>query len=186
MVEISGTPTEQHISIHDDLSFVSKQDVNADDPNTPAYTIDGPENYVIGVDAGTPVAPEFRDTNGDKLDASTQVTIQKCDRQGNPLGDGIVFNDLLGRFSYEDMRNDPDFFRKTSKALMIDEHEIVKVFVDIPSGANKFVSSQSRLTIGDTTSDFGAPVEIIDHKDLSAEESQAVKMASQRGGSGGN
>lgn len=183
MVNLGTTATEQHISLHDELEFVSDQDVAANDPNTPAYTIEGPDGYVVGVDSGTPVAPEFRDVNGAKLDPSTQVTIQKCDKQGNPLGDGIVFSDTLGRFNYAKMRNDPDFFRKTSKALMIDEREIVKIFVDVPAGANGFDAAQSRLTVGDTTSDFGVPVEIIDHDDLSSQESEAVKMASQRGGS---
>lgn len=182
MVDIGGQAVEEHITLHDDLPFISKSDVGAASPAEPAYELEGPDGYVIGVDAGTPVAPEFRDSNGNKLDPSTQVTIQKCDRQGNPLGSGVVFNDTLGRFDYEKMRNDPDFFRKTSKALMVDEREIVKVFLDIPSGSNGFDASQSRLTVGDSTSDFGQPVEIIDHDNLSGEESQAVKMASQRGG----
>lgn len=184
MPEIGNTSGEQNIALHDDLAFIEVQDVAADDPNTAAYTIEGPDSYVIGVDSGTPVAPEFRDVDGNKLDDSTQVTIQKCDKQGNPLGDGIVFNDHLGRFSYPDMRNDPDYFRSTTKALMVDEREIVKIFVDIPAGSTGFDANQSRVSIGDTTSDFGAPVEIIDHDDLSGEESQAVKMASQQ--SGGN
>ena len=180
-MQLGGAAVEQEVSLHDDLAFVEKQDVAADDPATPAYTIEGPDGYVIGVDAGTPIAPEFRDANGAKLDGSTRVTVQKCDRQGNPLGDGIVFNDSLGRFDYVKMRNDPDFFRKTTKALMIDEREIVKVFVDIPAGANGFDAGLSRLSIGDDTSDFGKPVEIIDHDDLTAAETQAVKAASQRG-----
>lgn len=184
MVNMGSEVVEQHISLHDDLEFVSKQDVSANDPNTPAYTIEGPEGYVVGVDASTPVAPEFRDANGNKLDPSTTVTIQKCDKQGNPLGDGIVFNDTLGRFNYQKMRTDPDFFRKTSKPLMVDEREIVKIFVDVPASSNGFDAGQSRVSIGDTTSDFGVPVEIIDHEDLSGQETQAVKAASQA--SGGN
>lgn len=182
MVNISNSRGEQAIALHDDLAFVEVQDVAAGDGNTAAYTVEGPDGYMIGVDSGTPVAPEFRDSSGNKLDGSTQVTIQKCDKQGNPLGDGIVFNDHLGRFSYKDMRNDPDFFRNTTKALMIDQREIVKVFVDIPANANGFDADNSRLTVGDTTSDYGAPVEIIDHDDLSNEELSAVKMASQQGG----
>lgn len=186
MVEIGDNGVEQQISLYDGLEFVSKQDVAPGDSNTPAYTLEGPDGYVIGIDASTPVAPEFRDVNGDKLDSSTRVTIQKCDRQGNPIGSAIVFNDLIGRFSYPDMRNDPDFFRKTNKSLMVDEREIVKVFVDVPSGAaNGFDAAQSQITIGDDTSDFGKAVEIMEHDSLSGAESDAVKKASQRG-SGGN
>jgi hypothetical protein len=181
-MDISETNVEQEITLYDGLEFVSKQDVAAGDPNTPAYTLEGPDGYVVGVDSGTNVAPEFRDANGEKLDSSTRITIQKCDRQGNPLGDGIIFNDTLGRFNYTKMRNDPDFFRKTSKSLMVDEREIVKIFLDIPNGANGFDSEQSKLTIGDDTSDFGKPVEIIDHDDLSSAEQEAVKAASQRKG----
>lgn len=180
-MNISQPNVEQEISLHDGHEFVSKQDVADADPDTPAYTVEGPDGYVIGVDAGTPVAPEFRDANGNKLDSSTRITIQKCDRQGNPLGDGIVFNDTLGRFRYDKMRNDPEFFRSTSKELMVDEREIVKIFIDIPKGANGFNANQSKLTIGDETSDYGTPVEIIDHDDLSSAETEAVKAASQGG-----
>jgi len=183
-MEIGSMGVEQEISLYDDLQFMEKQDVAAGDPNTPAYTITGPEGYVIGVDAGTPIAPEFRDANGNKLDPSTRVTVQKCDKQGNPLGDGIIFNDTLGRFNFEKMRNDPDFFRKIKKMLMVDEREIVKVFVDVPTGANGFDAGQSKLTIGDDTSDFGKPVEIIDHDQLSGKESSAVKAASQANSGG--
>lgn len=185
MGNIGTLSAEKQISLDERLPFISEQDVPADDAGTPGYTLEGPDGYVIGIDAGTPVAPEFRDVNGDKLDPSTRVVIQKCDRQGNPLGDGIVFNDTLGRFEYADMRSDPDYFRKTSKSLMVDEREIVKVFVDIPAGANGLDAAQSRLTIGDDTSDFGKAVEIVDHDELTTAEKNAVKDASQRG-SGGN
>jgi hypothetical protein len=181
-MEIRNQAVEQQITIHDEQPFVSKQDVPAGDGTTPAYTIEGPEGYIIGVDAGTPVAPEFRDSSGEKLDGSTRVTIQKCDKQGNPLGDGIVFNDQLSRFDFEEFRTDPDYFRSTQKQLMVDEREIVKIFVDVPSGANGFNADNSNLTIGDDTSDFGKPVDIVDHDDLTGAESQAVKRASQNGG----
>lgn len=182
MGNIGNLSAEKQISLHDGQPFIEEQDVPAGDPNTPAFTIEGPDGYVIAVDAGTPIAPEFRDANGNKLDDSTRVIVQKCDRQGNPLGDGIVFNDTLGRFRYKDMRSDPDFMRKTSKQLMIDEREIVKIFVDIPNGANGYDADLSRLTIGDDTSDFGKAVEIVDHDDLTEGETRAVKAASQRGG----
>ncbi|AGC65545.1 head protein [Haloarcula hispanica virus PH1] len=184
MGNIGNLSAEKQISVYDGQPFVDEQDVPADDPNTPALTIEGPDGYVIAVDAGTPIAPEFRDSNGNKLDPSTRVIVQKCDRQGNPLGDGIVFNDTLGRFDYEQMRTDPDFMRKTAKSLMIDEREIVKVFVDIPAGANGYDADKSRLTLGDDTSDFGKAVEIVDHDELSSAETRAVKAASQRSAGG--
>lgn len=185
MVDIGGTAVEQEITLHDGLPFVSKQDVAAGD--TPAkdnwaYKIDGPEGYVLFVQAGTEFAPEFRDVNGDPVDKSARVIFQKCDKQGNPISE-FILNELLGRFNYEKMRNDPDYFRRTRRDLMLDEREIAKIFVDIPSGSNGFDAASSRLTIGDDTSDFGTPVEIIDHDDMSAQESEAVKAASQRGGS---
>lgn len=181
-MNIAPQPSEKQISIDDDKPFVSKQDVGAADANTPAYTIEGPDSYLIAVDQNTPVAPEFRDSNGDELDGSTRITIQKCDKQGNPIGSGVVFSDVLSRFEYNQMRSDPDFFRRTQKALMVDEYEIVKVFVDIPSGSNGFDASQSRLTIGDDTSDFGKPVGIMSKGDLSPQQGKAVKQASQSAG----
>ena len=182
MGTIGNLSAEKQISLYDGQPFIEEQDVPAGDPNTPALTLEGPDGYVIAVDAGTPIAPEFRDSNGEKLDDSTRVIVQKCDRQGNPLGDGIIFNDTLGRFNYNKMRTDPDYMRKTSKSLMVDEREIVKVFVDVPDGANGYDADRSRLTIGDDTSDFGKAVEIVDHDDLTPGETQAVKSASQRSG----
>lgn len=182
MANIADISAEQKITLYGGMPFITSQDVPAGDSDTAAYTLVGPDSYVIGVDAGTPVAPEFRDSNGEKLDGSTRVIVQKCDKQGNPIGDAIVFNDLLSRFNYAKMRTDPDYFRKTTKSLMVDEKEIVKVFVDIPAGSNGFDAGESRLNIGDDTSDFGKPVEIVDHGDLSEAESRAVKQASQRSG----
>ena len=181
MGNIGTTATEKRIALFDGLPFIEKQDVAADDPNTPAYTINGPDGYVVAVDASTVVAPEFRDANGNKLDGSTRVRIQKCDKRGNPLGDGIVLEDFLGKYNYSKMRSDPDYFRKTQKSLMVAEREIVKVFLDIPQGADGFDAANSRLTIGDDTSDFGKAVEIVDTDDLNPAEQKAVKAASQRG-----
>lgn len=183
-MQIGGTAVEQEITLHDDLAFVSKQDVTAGDAPAKdnwAYKLEGPEGYVVFVSAGTEFAPEFRDANGNKIDSSSRVIFQKCDKQGNPISE-YVLNELLGRFNYEKMRNDPDYFRRTKRDLMLDEREIAKIFVDIPSGTANFSASDSRLTVGDDTSDFGTPVEIIDHDNLSNQESQAVKTASQRGG----
>jgi hypothetical protein len=178
------TPRDGEISIDDKKSFVESDDVDPGQTQVAGYEITGPENYVIGIESGTPVAPEFRDENGEKLDGSTRVTIQKCDRQGNPLGSGVVFSELLSRFDYSKMRTDPDYFRKTERDLMIDEREIVKVFIEIPESGETFDAYQSELTIGDETSDFGKPVEIVNHDDLSADQSSAVKSASQNGNGG--
>jgi len=167
------------IALDDSKNFVTKQDVAAGNSTVYGYQIKGPEDYVISVEQGTPVAPEFYDSNGDKLDGSTRVVIQKCDRRGNLLGGGLVFSELLSRFDYEKMRTDPEFMRATNRALMIDEHEIVKVLVQIPSGANDFDSSQSYLTIGDETSDFGKPVEIKHYDEMSPKQRAMVKEASQ-------
>lgn len=181
---VRGQGAEVEITLHDSLEFVEKQDVPAGEAPTKdnwAYRIKGPEGYVIFVQAMTVFAPEFRDSNGDPLDPSTRVRFQKCDRQGNPLSEYLL-SELLGRFDYEKMRTDPDYFRKTTRDLFIDEREIAKIFVEIPAGANGFSADHSRLTIGDDTSDFGTPVEIVNHENLSGQESAAVKAASQRGG----
>lgn len=182
-MNIAPQPAEKEITLDDSKPFVEKQDVAPGDSETPAYTIEGPDNHLIAVDVETPVAPEFRDADGNKLDESTTFVIQKCDKQGNPLGTGIVLSDSLGRYDYENMRVDPDYFRRTQKSLMIDEREIVKVFVDIPENADAgFSAAESRLTIGDDTSDFGKPVGIVDKSDLNGAQAQAVAQASQTNG----
>lgn len=181
-MEIGSQSIEKEITLDDTKPFVEKQDVPAADTNTFAYKVEGPDGYVIGIDAGTIVAPEFRDVDGDKLDSSTRVTIQKCDKQGNPIGSGVVFSETLGAYNYTKMRTDPDYFRKSQQDLMVDEREIVKVFVDVPAGQPGFSAANSRLTIGDDTSDFGTAVEIVDHDDLSGQQTQAVKSASQAAG----
>lgn len=183
-MRIGSSGVEKEITLHDDLSFVSKQDVTAGEAPAKdnwAYKIKGPEGFVLFVQGGIEFAPEFRDSNGNKIDDSARVIVQKCDKQGNPLSE-FVLNELIGKFNYTKMRNDPDYFRKTARDLMLDEREIAKIFVEIPSGANNFSASDSRLTIGDDTSDFGTPVEIVDHDELSTQETSAVKAASQRGG----
>ena len=179
------TPRDGRISIDDKKPFVESSNVDPGEAHVAAYEITGPDGYVIGVEEGTPVAPEFRDEDGESLDGSTRITIQKCDRQGNPLGGGIVFSELLSRFEFAKMRTDPDFFRYTDRDLMIDEREIVLIFVYIPEGTAGFDADQSTLTIGDETSDFGKPVEIVAHDDLTGEQTAAVKAANQNANNGG-
>lgn len=181
-MNIAPQPNEKEITLDDTLPFVEKQDVAPGDTDTPAYIIEGPENHLIAVDSNSPVAPEFRGPSGEKLENTTFV-IQKCDKQGNPIGTGIALSDSLNRYDYEKFRTDPDYFRRTNQSLMIDEHEIVKVFVDIPENASEgFDASNSRLTIGDDTSSHGKPVGIVDKSNLSDGQQQAVKQASQTGG----
>lgn len=180
-MEIGSTSVEQETALHDGLAFVTKQDVEAGDDSSHAYKIEGPEGFVVAMMAGAEIGPEFRDAEGNPLDSSTRITIQKCNKQGSPLGNGRAFTELLGRFDYGKMLTDPDYTRGLSKDLMVDEREIVKVYVDVPAGSSGFNAANSRLTIGDDTSDFGTPVEIIDHDDLSEQESAAVKQASQAG-----
>ena len=183
-----STSVEKQIPLTNDLDFVDSQDVTAGESpakDNYAYRFKGPEGYVVFVQGGTEFAPEFRDANGDKLDGSTRVIWQKCDKQGNPISEFII-NEQLDRWNYEKMRTDPDYFRYTQRDLMLDEREIAKIFLEIPSGSNDFSASDSRLTVGDVTSDFGTPVEMIDHDDLSGQETQAVKAASQVSNNGGN
>lgn len=184
MARRGNLPVEKEVTLDERLSFIEKQDVAAGTSLTKdnwAYRFTGPEGYVVFAQAGIEFAPEFRDSTGSKLDDSTRVIMQKCDKQGNLLSEFYV-SELLGKFDYEQFRTDPDYFRHTVRDMMLDEREIVKVMVDIPANANGFSAAQSRLTIGDDTSDFGTPAEIVDHDDLSGAESQAVKTASKAAG----
>lgn len=183
MPQIGSLGVEKEIALHDGLDFVEKQDVEAGSSSTKdnwAYRIEGPEGFVVFAEAGTEFAPEFRDGNGNKLDDSTRIKLQKCDKQGNPLSEYLL-SELIGRFDYTNMRTNPDYFRHTKRDMMVNEREIIKIFLDIPEGAEDFSAENSRLTIGDDTSDYGTPAEIVDHDDLSNEELQAVKRVSQSG-----
>lgn len=171
------TTNEDPIQIHDGLPFVEKQSINAGERHTPAYVIEGPKNYVLGVEAATPLAPEFRDANGDKLDESTQIILQKADPQGNPLGNAILFQHNLGTFDYEKMRSDPKFFRKTQKPLLLDEKEFLYVYAHVPEGSNAFDPAESRLTIGDNVTQTGKPVYIRKKNTLNGNQQQAVDQA---------
>jgi hypothetical protein len=179
------TTTEDPIQIHDGLSFVSKQDIAPGDSNVPAYTISGKDNYVIGIERNTPFAPEFIDTTGSKLDESARLTFQKADPQGNPLGSAIIAEANLGQFNYAKMRSDPEYFKTTSKSLLLDEREFLYVYIDVPSGSNDFDASQSRLTIGDAVTQTGKPVFIRRKENLSTAQQSAVNQASSGGGGGG-
>lgn len=174
------TTNEDPIQIHDDLSFVSTNTVGPGQEHVPAYEIEGPDNYVLGVESNTPLAPELRDSNGDKIDSSTRILLQKADPQGNPLGNAIIFDHNLDAFDYEKMRSDPRFFRHTQKSLLLDEKEFLYVFLDMPSGANDFDPSMSRLTIGDNVTQTGKAVYIREKNGMSGVEQQAVKQANSK------
>lgn len=180
--------TENTMALDDTKSFVEAQapPTGSAARNIYAYRIEGPKGQVIAVREGTNVAPEFRDEHGDKLDGSTRVIIQKADTQGNPLGDGVVFNATLSDFDYEKMRTDPDYFRRTDRSLMIDEREIVKIFVVVPQGETPLDPEQSRLKIGDNTSSFGKPVHIAEREDIPDEHLRMIDAANQHSANGGN
>jgi len=182
MPEIQST-TEDPIQIYDELSFVTSQDIAPGVDYEPAYIIEGAEDKVIGVERNTPFAPEFRDSDGEKLDGSTRVVAQKADPQGNALGNAIVLDANLDQFVYEEMRSDPDYFKTTSKGLIIDEREFLHIYVHVPeSASNGFSAAQSRLTIGDNVTRTGKPVFIRDKQQLAPEQREAVNQASTGNG----
>jgi hypothetical protein len=174
------TTTEDPVQLHDDLPFISKQDISPGETHKPAYTIEGPDNYVIGIESNTPLGPELRQSNGDRIDGSTQITLQKADPQGNPLGNAIIFEHNMDAFDYEKMRSDPRFFRHTQKSLMLDEKEYLYIFLNLPSGANDFKADQSRLTLGDNVTQTGKPVYIREKDSLSKTQKQVVNQANSK------
>lgn len=175
------TTNEDPIQIHDDLPFVSKQDIAPGEDHIAAYTIEGPDNYVVGIEANTALAPEFRTSDGTKVDPSAQVLLQKADPQGNPLGNAIVFEHNLDAFDYEKMRSDPRFFRTTNKSLLLDEREFLYVFLRIPQGSDDFSAADSRLTIGDNATQTSKAVHIRKKDALSESQQQSVNRASSNG-----
>jgi hypothetical protein len=174
------TTNEDPIQLHDDLPFVTKTDVTAGDRHVPAYKIEGPDNYVVGIESNTPLAPEARDSNGVKLDGATQVVLQKADPQGNPLGNAIIFEHNLDAFDFEKFRSDPRYFKTTQKTLLLDEREFLYVYYHIPAGSNDFDASQSRLTIGDNVTQTGKAVYIRKKNSLSATQQAAVNQANTK------
>jgi hypothetical protein len=176
------TTGEDPLQLHDGLSFVTKQDVAPGETNKPAYTVEGKDNYVVGVERNTPFAPNFIDAGGEKIDESTRLTIQKADPQGNPLGNAIIAEANLGQFNYAKMRSDPEYFKTTSKSLLLDEREFLYVYINIPNGSADFDASRSRLTIGDAVTQTGKPVFIRRKDELSAAQQSAVNQASSAGG----
>lgn len=182
-MQIGNTGVEKEIMLTPDMPFIDEQNqVQPGDSNTPAYHFRGQEGYVLFIPAGTLFAPILRDSSGDLLDDSTRIIFQKMNKQGDKLGNGIVLNELFGKFNTEKFRNDPDYMRYTQADLMLDERERAGIFLDIPEGANAFDPDASDLSIGDTTSEFRTPVEVVDHDELSDQESAAVKRASQANG----
>lgn len=174
------TTSEDPIQIHDDLPFVSSNNVTAGTRHTPAWEITGPDNYTLAIESNTPFAPEARESSGAKIDGSTRVVVQKADPQGNPLGNGIIFDHNMDAFDYQDMRSDPRFFRHTQKSVIIDEKEKLFVFLYIPSSANDFDASQSRLTLGDNVTETGKAVYIKEKSSMNQAERNQVQAASSK------
>jgi len=174
------TTNEDPVQIHDDLPFVTKQSVAPGETHVPSYKVEGPDNYVVGIESNTPLAPEFRDSNGDPIDTSTQIILQKADPQENPLGNAIIFEHNMDTFDYQKMRSDPRFFRHTQKSLLLDEKEYLYVFLNIPSGANDFDPAQSRLTIGDNVTQTGKAVYIRKKNSLGQAQRKAVAQANSK------
>jgi len=102
----------------------------------------------------------------------------KADPEGNPLGNAIVFESNLDVFNYVKFRSDEDYFKTTSKGIVIDEREFLHIYLQIPSGANGFDAGESRLTIGDTATRTGKPVFIREKSSLNAQQQAAVEQAS--------
>lgn len=180
-MEISETKETETV-LDETNDFVDEQSPPAGDRHTYGYRVKVPEGYVVGIDEDTPVYPEIRDANGDPVDDSTRILVQGCDRQGNPLGDAIIFDEKAGSFDYAKMRSNEEYVRRTTDGILLDEFDILKVFVVTPDNANPMDAGQSRITIGDATADWGQPVEIVEHDALSANETAAVKQASQQKG----
>ena len=168
--------------LYDELDFVDKQDVSAGSDEVYAYRIECPEDYGIAIPRGTPVAPRFVDVDGNKLDGATIVTLQKFTTQGYPIADGIVFEDTLGAFDYEEMRLEPEKMRRTTAPIALDERESLHVLLSIPSGSADFDASASQLTIGEDTTNVGKPVSIKKKNEMGAREIAALENANSRGG----
>jgi hypothetical protein len=181
MVDVRST-VEDPIQIHDQLSFVTVQDVDPGETQKPAYIVEGKDNYIIGVERNTPFGPEFYNTGSTKLDTSTRLVMQKADPQGNPLGNAIIAQANLGQFNYNKMRSDPEFFKTTAKSLLIDEREHLHLYLDIPTGSGTFDGSISRLTIGDAVTQTGKPVFIRRKDSMNAAAQSAANQASTGGG----
>lgn len=185
MVNISESAGEEPIQIQDALNFVNKQDVSPGDSHKYAYQIKGPSDYVLAIDAGTLIAPNFYDVNNDPVDDSTTLLMQKADRQGNPLGNAIIFEDTFDVFDYTNMRSDSDYFRFTHKPLVLDEKEYLSVYLDLPSGHADFDASQSRLTIGDKSTRLNQPAFIRKKNSMNSGQRNAVE-GEDGGNSGGS
>lgn len=179
-MQVTSPQGEQPITIDDTKEFVTKSDVAAGSRAT-AYEVEGPDDHVIGVDAGTIFAPYFRQANGDPLDGSAQIIVQKADPQRNPLGNAIVFEDTMSVFDQNKMRTDEDYFRYTHKPLVLDEREFLFIQLEIPGGSGDFSASDSRLTIGDKSTRKNQPAYIREKNSLAPGQQQALGAASNGG-----
>jgi len=164
--------------LYDGLPFVESRAVPAGADEVYAYRIEAPEDYAIAVEEGTEVAPRFVGVDGEKVDPSTTIKIQKHTVEGYPLSDGIIFDELFDAFDYEEMCVEPAKQRKTTKSVVIDERESLHVMLSIPSGAADFDPDASQLTIGEDTASIGKPVAIKRKTEMSGQERRALNAAS--------
>ena len=151
------------------------------DRHTAAYDYEVPDSNFLVVEEGTPVAPELRDANGDKLDDSTRVIIQKADRRGNPQPNAVLFDGRVGQFDYARMRTDSRYHKTTADGAAVDEYEHLQVFVVVPSGGNQMDTDTSRMTIGDPHTEEGEPVYLREKSELSEAQTRALNKISSNG-----
>lgn len=173
--------TEDKVTVDDEKEFVTAGNPQPGSVNEPAYLIKGMDDYVIAIQKGTPLMPTLRDENGDKLDPATKVTLQKADKQGNPLGNAIVFDATLDQFRYDKMGSDTDFFRYTQEPVVLRANQQLHLYAVVPNGQPAFDPGQSRLQIGDNTSSIGKPCFIRQVDDLDAKHQAALKQMNQGG-----
>lgn len=178
MVDVDNQ-NEERIELTGDLDFVEINEPAAGSEEPAAYAVRCPADYVLTVKAGTPVAPELYDANGNKLDTSTEVRLVKATRQRNEIGDTQAFESQLSAFDYEKMRTDSDYFRRTQETITLDERQYLLVKVHVPSGANAIDQQASNITIGDSTSRDGQPVFMKRKDELPEQHQRAIEAHSQ-------
>lgn len=176
-MDINNT-NEELIEITESLPFVDETEPPTGETarSVAAYELTVPEDYVLAVRAGTPVAPEIRDVNGAPLDDSTRVIIAKADRQGNVISDAYGLDAQLSSFDYEKMRSDSDYFVRTNRTIVANSREKIMVFVVAPAGSISMDAATSHLTIGDNTTAQGKAVRLKETSKLSGEHQAALEQ----------
>jgi len=165
-------PAESTISIDDGMSFVDEH--AGGDMDTEFYTIQCPKGYVFGIDNDTLLAPEIRDSNGEKVEG--RIVLIKQDRRGNDLSEALVYDGNLSQFDYNKMRNDRDFIRETDRGVVLNEHQRLAVYV-IPHDSNTTLDhGNSRFMLGDASTSLSKPVSVTEKSALSPAHKKAVEQ----------